>query len=125
MSADVGLVPEKSKLTRECLEEAVLASQRTLYHHPVSQKIPFCCFNGGSDVWIDVGDKSLGVSVLQRYFNNSNGEEIWGGNTLHVGDQFMSLGGNDFKAVVSPAEDGVNSRGKLVRLLGLLILERR
>ena len=71
LSADVGLVPEKSKLTRECLEEAVLASQRTLSHHPVSQKIPFCCFNGGSDVWIDVGDKSLGVSVLQRYFHNS------------------------------------------------------
>jgi IMP and pyridine-specific 5'-nucleotidase len=51
-----------------------------------------------------VGDKSLGVSVLQRYFHNSstspNEVDIWGGNTLHVGDQFMSLGGNDFKAVL-------------------------
>lgn len=98
-----GLVPENSKLTRECLEEAVIASQRTLSHHPVAEKIPFCCFNGGNDVWIDVGDKSLGVSVLQRYFHNSSTNhrdtEIWGGNTLHVGDQFMSLGGNDFKAV--------------------------
>jgi IMP-specific 5'-nucleotidase len=95
------LVPENTKLTRESLEEAVLASQRTLSHHPVSEKIPFCCFNGGSDVWVDVGDKSLGVSVLQRYFDNAKNEiRIWGGNTLHVGDQFMSLGGNDFKAVV-------------------------
>jgi IMP and pyridine-specific 5'-nucleotidase len=95
------LVPHKTKLTRECLEEAVLASQRTLSHHPVSEKIPFCCFNGGSDVWVDIGDKSLGVSVLQRYFHISTGSDnqIWGGNTLHVGDQFMSLGGNDFKAV--------------------------
>jgi hypothetical protein len=99
-------------LTRECLEEAVLASQRTLSHHP-DLNIPFCCFNGGSDVWVDVGDKSLGVSVLQRYFHNAAitttttttdneilDDKIWGGNTLHVGDQFMSLGGNDFKAVV-------------------------
>jgi hypothetical protein len=96
------LVPDNTKLTREVLEEAVLASQRTLSHHPVSQKIPFCCFNGGSDVWVDVGDKSLGVAVLQRCFNNLNSQiEIWGGNTLHIGDQFMSLGGNDFKAVCS------------------------
>ena len=97
------MVPDNTKLTREVLEEAVLASQRTLSHHPVSQKIPFCCFNGGSDVWVDVGDKSLGVSVLQRYFHNLNSDdmEIWGGNTLHIGDQFMSLGGNDFKAVRS------------------------
>lgn len=79
----------------------MLASQRTLSHHPVAEKIPFCCFNGGSDVWIDVGDKSLGVSVLQRYFMASDDMYIWGGNTLHVGDQFMSLGGNDFKAVVT------------------------
>ena len=98
----IGLVPDRSRLTRECLEEAVIASQRTLSHHPIAEKIPFCCFNGGSDVWVDVGDKSLGVSVLQRYFQNSAGTgavKIWGGNTLHVGDQFMSLGGNDFKAV--------------------------
>ena len=96
------MVPDKVKLTRECLEEAVLASQRTLSHHPVSEKIPFCCFNGGSDVWVDVGDKSLGVAVLQRYFQNSmeTDNKIWGGNTLHIGDQFMSLGGNDFKAVL-------------------------
>lgn len=101
----VGLVPDKTRLTRECLEEVVIATQRTTSHHPIAEKIPFCCFNGGSDVWVDVGDKSLGVSVLQRYFQNSAVVEddikIWGGNTLHVGDQFMSLGGNDFKAVLS------------------------
>jgi len=96
----VGMVSDNSKLTRECLEEAVLASQRTLSHHPVAQEIPFCCFNGGSDVWVDVGDKSLGVNVLQTYFHQAKDKcQIWGGNTLHVGDQFMSLGGNDFKAV--------------------------
>ena len=104
LSNSKGLIPCESRLTRECLEEAVLASQRTLFYHPVAEKIPFCCFNGGSDVWVDVGDKSLGVSVLQRYFHDLAGDnlEIWGGNTLHVGDQFMSLGGNDFKAVGTP-----------------------
>ena len=120
--ANVGLVPKKSKLTRECLEEAVLASQRTLSHHPVSNRIPFCCFNGGSDVWIDVGDKSLGVSVLQRYFHNSstspNEVEIWGGNTLHVGDQFMSLGGNDFKAVLSSLRMRLSVEESLYDCLG-------
>jgi IMP and pyridine-specific 5'-nucleotidase len=120
-----GLVPDNMKLTRECLEEAVLASQRIISHHPVSLKIPFCCFNGGSDVWVDVGDKSLGVSVLQRYFHNTSpaAGDIWGGNTLHIGDQFMSLGGNDFKAVRTLL--GVDCRGNLVRLRGLRIRGRR
>lgn len=107
----------------------MIASQRTLSHHPIAERIPFCCFNGGSDVWVDVGDKSLGVSVLQRYFQNSAATEevkIWGGNTLHVGDQFMSLGGNDFKAVkLSCDMRDVDGRGKLVRLLGSQIPRRR
>lgn len=115
----LGLVPCKSRLTRECLEEAVLASQRTLFYHPVAEKIPFCCFNGGSDVWVDVGDKSLGVSVLQRFFHDLAGDhlEIWGGNTLHVGDQFMSLGGNDFKARKACTTAWVANPGETVELL--------
>jgi IMP and pyridine-specific 5'-nucleotidase len=47
---------------------------------------------GGSDVFIDIGDKSWGVLSCQRYFGG-----IEGNKSLHVGDQFLSIGANDFK----------------------------
>jgi len=59
----------------------------------VGQRIPFCAFNGGNDVFVDIGDKSWGVKVCQKFFNG-----IEGGKTLHIGDQFLSAGSNDFKA---------------------------
>jgi IMP and pyridine-specific 5'-nucleotidase len=81
--------------------------------------IPFCAFNGGRDVFVDIGDKSWGVTVCQRWFATKGGADaggtsrsIGGENTLHVGDQFLSAGSNDFKArsvgttawIASPAE---------------------
>ena len=56
---------------------------------------------------MDIGDKSWGVLACQRYLGG-----IEGCKTLHVGDQFLSAGANDFKArlacttawVASPAE---------------------
>lgn len=48
---------------------------------------------GGNDVFVDIGDKSWGVLACQRIFGS-----IEGGKTLHVGDQFLSAGANDFKA---------------------------
>lgn len=47
---------------------------------------------GGNDVFVDIGDKSWGVRSCQKYFGG-----IEGGKTLHVGDQFLSAGANDFK----------------------------
>lgn len=47
---------------------------------------------GGNDVFVDIGDKSWGVRACQRYFNG-----IDPGKTLHIGDQFLSAGANDFK----------------------------
>ena len=41
---------------------------------------------------MDIGDKSWGVMACQRYFGG-----IEGGRSLHVGDQFLSAGANDFK----------------------------
>ena len=55
--------------------------------------IPFTVFNGGADVFLDIGDKSLGVQSCQKWFGG-----IPPSSTLHVGDQFLSGGGNDFKA---------------------------
>lgn len=29
--------------------------------------LPFCAFNGGNDVFVDVGNKSLGLQCLMKY----------------------------------------------------------
>ena len=85
------------KLTREQLEETVLVVQQVVessLEGGASQvDIPFTVFNGGADVFMDIGDKSLGVQACQKWFGG-----ISPAGTLHVGDQFLSGGGNDFKA---------------------------
>ena len=47
---------------------------------------------GGNDVFVDIGDKSWGVRVCQEYFGGIDPSK-----TLHIGDQFLSAGANDFK----------------------------
>lgn len=90
------------KLTREQLEETVLVVQQEVERSlslrgsdekPLHPNIPFTVFNGGADVFLDIGDKSLGVQACQKWFGG-----IAPASTLHVGDQFLSGGGNDFKA---------------------------
>ena len=49
-------------------------------------------FAGGNDIFVDIGDKGWGVLACQRYLGG-----IEGNKTLHVGDQFLSAGANDFK----------------------------
>lgn len=90
----VGLVPnDGEKLTREQLEETVLVTRRWLKSSGPAQRIKFCAFDGGSDVWVDIASKDLGVASLQRYF-----EGITPKTTLHIGDQFASVGSNDYQA---------------------------
>ncbi|EMD89084.1 hypothetical protein COCC4DRAFT_196396 [Bipolaris maydis ATCC 48331] len=91
----VGIVPKPGyKFCRETLEETVLIIQKILEISEVGQRLPFCAFNaGGNDVFVDIGDKSWGVLACQRIFGG-----IAGSKTLHVGDQFLSAGANDFKA---------------------------
>ncbi|KAJ9657242.1 IMP 5'-nucleotidase [Neophaeococcomyces mojaviensis] len=87
------------KLNREQLEETVLVVQQVVESSmsevpkPAHSHIPFTVFNGGADVFLDIGDKSLGVQACQKWFGG-----IKPSSTLHVGDQFLSGGGNDFKA---------------------------
>ncbi|PWW75523.1 IMP-specific 5-nucleotidase [Tuber magnatum] len=117
----VGIIPAVPgvKFEREQLEEAVLAAQRTLELSVIGRRLPFCAFNGGNDVFVDIGDKRLGVLCCQRFFRNVTGNQ-----TLHIGDQFLSAGHNDFKArmagttvwVASPAET-VSSLDELWNLL--------
>ncbi|EDO14861.1 hypothetical protein Kpol_363p1 [Vanderwaltozyma polyspora DSM 70294] len=104
----VGLVPgEKSDLTsgkpvrvllsREQLEEIVLTIQHSLETFKPARRLHYSCFDGGSDVWCDIGGKDLGVRILQKFFSPNN--PIKPSETLHVGDQFAPTGlGNDVKA---------------------------
>jgi len=49
-------------------------------------------------VFLDIGDKSWGVLACQRFFGGIDGSK-----TLHVGDQFLSAGANDFKVGIRSA----------------------
>lgn len=119
----VGVYPldKKRPIDREQLEETVLVVQNTVERSPVGARLPFCAFNGaslalylttyicicslstsqsrsslicvgGNDVFVDIGDKSWGVRACQQYFGGIDRTK-----TLHIGDQFLSAGANDFK----------------------------
>jgi IMP and pyridine-specific 5'-nucleotidase len=89
----VGVYPVNGvRISREQLEETVLVVQNTVQRSAVGARLPFCAFNGGNDVFVDIGDKSWGVRACQRYFGGIDPSK-----TLHVGDQFLSAGANDFK----------------------------
>mmetsp|Transcript_1259 Transcript_1259/g.2734 ORF Transcript_1259/g.2734 Transcript_1259/m.2734 type:complete len:606 (-) Transcript_1259:102-1919(-) len=86
----VGLIPKVDEMIRrEALDETVLRIQTELDEAKVT--LPFCAFNGGRDAWVDVGNKRVGVQVLQSYLGIPAEE------TLHIGDQFLNTG-NDFAA---------------------------
>lgn len=54
--------------------------------------LSFLCTDLDNQIFVDIGDKSLGVMACQKYLGG-----IHGSKTLHVGDQFLSAGANDFK----------------------------
>lgn len=91
----IGLVPSPgtSGISREALDESVLRCQTKLSALNAGEKsmLPFCAFNGGSDVWVDIGNKRVAVEVLSTYLGIDPNE------ILHVGDQFLNTG-NDFAA---------------------------
>lgn len=71
------------------LEEVALTAQQALKDSPV----PHCAFNGGNDVWVDVGNKALGIQALQAFLSPA----IDPSETIHVGDRFTRTG-NDTRA---------------------------
>lgn len=108
------------KLSREQLEEMVLTLQSTLENYPPSRRIQFSCFDGGSDVWCDIGGKNLGIECLQRFYDPLN--PIPPGQTLHVGDQFAPMGSaNDFKARLAGCTLWIASPEETVDVLRRLI----
>lgn len=76
----VGVVP-RGPTIYEVLEELAISVQAQL-----EAPIPFCAFNGGNDVFVDVGNKSLGLEALMSYLGVTPPE------ALHVGDRFTQSG---------------------------------
>lgn len=127
----LGIIPVNGfKIQRETLEEMVLSilvQLNEFLHHnktkdtrlvdeesgriasdtspkPQESEVKVCAFNGGADVWVDIGDKALGVEALQLYLYKTCGGlhgKILKSSSLHIGDQFASVGANDFKARLS------------------------
>lgn len=58
----VGVVPQ-APTVYEVLEEIVITLQAQLVDVP----LPFCAFNGGADVFVDVGNKSIGLEALMKH----------------------------------------------------------
>ena len=120
----VGLVPNPGQLiTREALDETVLRCQSDLakMNNGLGPDLPFCAFNGGKDCWVDVGNKRVGVQILESYLGIQPAE------TLHIGDQFLNTG-NDYAArgvcpciwITSPDETTYILK-TILRLAGLSI----
>lgn len=76
----VGVVPTEPTIY-EVLEELAITVQNQL-----SSRVPFCAFNGGNDVFVDVGNKSLGLEAMMNYLKFNPSE------ALHVGDRFTASG---------------------------------
>lgn len=84
----VGMIRvQKSRFAYEVLEEVAFAVQHALR----DMRVPHCAFNGGNDVWVDVGNKALGIRALQALLDIEPAE------TIHVGDRFTRTG-NDTMA---------------------------
>lgn len=80
----IGLIPNPGQeIARESLDEAVLRVYERFnkMNDGKGPGLPYCSFNGGNDAWVDVGNKRVGVQVLQSYLGIPAHE------TLHIGDQ--------------------------------------
>ncbi|CAK7895014.1 IMP-specific 5'-nucleotidase 1 [[Candida] anglica] len=148
----IGIIPNPGhKIIREHLEEMVLSCSAKLQvlltktdhsgsielhngntvcetrERNPADDIRVCAFNGGSDVWVDIGDKSLGVESLQRYLcqdippDTHNYCPILKAESLHIGDQFASVGANDFKARLSACTVWIANPAETVGILDDLI----
>lgn len=74
-----------TRFMRELLDEVVLRCQgdlKTYSNSLVSQHKtapPFCAFNGGSDVWVDIGNKRVGVEGLRTVLQLPPSSVLHGG----------------------------------------------
>ncbi|EZG45213.1 IMP-specific 5'-nucleotidase [Gregarina niphandrodes] len=73
------------KIKQEILEELVCRVRDAVTAADCTG-IPYCAFNGGRDVWVDVGNKAIALRVLKSMLALDSTE------CLHIGDQFTESG---------------------------------
>lgn len=133
----IGIINTSDKrLLYENLEEISLTLQHELRHF----RVPFCAFNGGNDVWVDIGHKALGILALQKYVfrflpkevrDSDELRNIQGQECLHVGDRFTRTG-NDTRSRdaattiwVSNPQETVHIMSKLLQTIDLVRQHKR
>jgi hypothetical protein len=94
------------------LEEVTLSVQAALAARGL--RIPYTVFNGGADVFVDVGSKALGIRAVQALVGA--GPE----STVHVGDRFTTTG-NDLRARDVASTLWVTGPAETEHLVGRLI----
>lgn len=107
MVAKIPVGHGSNRLKREALDEMVLRVMEAIRVHEPPFQLPYCVFNGGTDAWLDIGNKRVAVAALQAFFRLPPEQ------CLHVGDQFLNIG-NDLAArdaspciwITSPRETG-------------------
>ena len=108
------------RLSYEVLEELALCVQDALAAAVRDGKIdggvPICAFNGGRDVFLDIGDKALGLRVIQGLCGISPAE------TVHFGDRFTRTG-NDLRARDAASPLWVSDPSETQRLLECLLID--
>ncbi|RQX74847.1 putative IMP-specific 5'-nucleotidase 1 [Toxoplasma gondii CAST] len=104
-------------MRRENLEEIVMRVRRTIRDEFGPHcMVPWSAFNGGNDVWVDIGNKAEGVALLQGLF------QLFPRQCLHIGDQF-GTSGNDLPARVCSPTAWVANPQETAALLHELLQE--
>ncbi|KAG6958708.1 hypothetical protein JG688_00010398 [Phytophthora aleatoria] len=122
----IGIINTSEKrILYENLEEISLTLQHELRHF----QVPFCAFNGGNDVWVDIGHKALGILALQKYVFRFLPEElrdseelrnIQGQECLHVGDRFTTTG-NDTRSRDAATTIWISNPQETVHIMTILL----
>jgi IMP-specific 5'-nucleotidase len=47
-------------------------------------QVPFCAFNGGNDVFVDIGNKSLGLHALKKFIGAESSEVRFCKRSVHA-----------------------------------------
>lgn len=63
----MGVVPARP-VVYEVLEDMAITVALSL----LETQVPFCAFNGGADVFVDIGNKSLGLHALMKFVGASS-----------------------------------------------------
>ncbi|OWZ20209.1 IMP-specific 5'-nucleotidase [Phytophthora megakarya] len=122
----IGIINTSDKrILYENLEEISLTLQHELHHFCV----PFCAFNGGNDVWVDIGHKALGIQALQKYVfrflpkelrDSEELRNIQGQECLHVGDRFTRTG-NDTRSRDAATTIWISNPQETVHIITILL----